>query len=308
VLAKPVVAALNDEDVSASQMLAAVKAAGDVKLPALAEVALGRELNQLAKLQDFDGYFGVLAGSTGTPTALTISELEEDKHEAFITRSTIKLICDLCRQEKKADMLAKCAETAHSVLDKMAVLNNSEVGKLLLADLLALVHVTNPMQDGLSDADLLTANRLFELNKSHRLHKPLVLFPTGQTVMLAAAAAVLARTSDAGFENDLLEVQTTIAKLPEKPSVKVAGKTVAIVNVTIYRKLFELMAKIQAGASDRFKSNYKQQLDPAQQIQDKLHTEIQVLGSAWDSQIIFDPRKLILKAGSYCLSVYYVFN
>jgi hypothetical protein len=45
VLAKPVVAALNDEDVSASQMLAAVKAAGDVKLPALAEVALGRELS-----------------------------------------------------------------------------------------------------------------------------------------------------------------------------------------------------------------------------------------------------------------------
>eukprot|EP00972_Heterocapsa_arctica_P019672 2902393-Heterocapsa_arctica.AAC.1 len=101
--------------------------------------------------------------------------------------------------------------------------------------------------------------------------------------MLAAAAAVLARTSDAGFESDLLEAQAIIAKLPEKPSAKVAGKTIAIVNVTMYRKLFELMAKLQPGASDRFKSNNKEQLDAAQQIQDKLLAEIQVLGSAWDS-------------------------
>jgi hypothetical protein len=103
---------------------------------------------------------------------------------------------------------------------------------------------------------------------------------------------VLARASDAGYAHDMREVHEVIAKLPEKPSVKVASKTdglsvkvnvVHIVNVTAYRKLCELIAKIQAGASDRLKSKKKEQLHAAQQIQDKLLAVIQVLGSAWDS-------------------------
>jgi hypothetical protein len=49
----------------------------------------------------------------------------EDKREAFIIRSTIKLISDLCRQETKAEALVQCAATAHPVLNKMAALKST---------------------------------------------------------------------------------------------------------------------------------------------------------------------------------------
>ena len=199
---KPVVVALQDEKASASQLLSAVKiASADVKLPALAEMAITRELSSLASSLDFDGYFDILRGSsTGV---VKIAEIGESSRNGFIVRAVLRAISDLCRQEKKVDALAKCVEVAQKVVGTMDTLASTDEGKELLADLRAVGHLMAPLNESLGNEELASSKKLIDANKSHRLYKPFALFPTGQQVMQGVADALLARSTDAGFLIDL---------------------------------------------------------------------------------------------------------
>ena len=274
--AKPVILALHDEKRPATQFLAAAQAASvDVKLPCLAEMALYRELNHLAEAEHYEAYFSILSGKA-EPDAIKICQIPEDKREGLIIRSTIKVISDLSRQENKIGQMETCIGIAQKTFSDVASLRATEQGRELLADLEAVWRVTQPMQDGLDDKELLDARRLINA-KAHRFYKPFALFPTGQQVLQRAAEASQARARDAGFMHDLQEAMEQAATLPEKTSVKVAGKQVTINDVTVYKKLFEWKAKLDTNASDRFKLNNNDKLELLATKLGKLVEDIQGL-------------------------------
>ena len=299
---KPVVAALHDENVIASQLVSAVKAASaDVKLPALTEVAMARELSYLSRSADLDGYFNLLRGSA--ESVVKIEEIDENIRSGFIIQAVIRAISDLCRQEKKADVLTKCVDAAQRAVSDMDELKATDGGKELLADLQALGHLMAPMHDGFSDEDLSNSKKLLDPSKSHRFYKPFALFPTGQQVMQGAAEAVLARSKDAGFLRDLKSTIASAASLPPEPSVKVVDDAIAIARMAEYRQLFQALAKLKAAGSERFESTNKGELAELQNRLDKLIVAVDAVWKQGPNSIFQKVLTHFVKAWSVKASV-----
>ena len=121
--------------------------------------------------------------------------------------------------------------------------------------------LVRPMALSLSDADLAHAKKLSE-NKSCKLYKPLMLFPTGQAIMERVATSVAQRAKDTGLKKQIEEAKKLATTLPKNTfRATVTGADVCITNHKDWKSLHFTISTIRAAGSSVLLDQHAEDMD-----------------------------------------------